>query len=286
MTEESHISPRGYLRFLISFGITESNHIFQLKNFNKTNIQKIEQNWDEIRHNIYKSIKLLSEHGYAKNNLTTAYILSTIAFYLYRHDVNIKSLSNSEKKEILRFIQNAQIKGYFTTSLDSKLENIAKGIKSTNNFAEFNNYLKEKNILKITNDDIERMVDLEFKNKSTFAVLQILYPDLDYRNSTFHIDHIYPKSKFSQKSPERDDSKNYIYNLQLLEGGENLEKGTKDPEEWIKEVCEGDKEKISKYKERHYIDKDFVSSWENNEAFDKMRCENVLKSLKKKLSNW
>ncbi|GAA8103256.1 hypothetical protein Kazakh3189_14120 [Helicobacter pylori] len=69
--------------------------------------------------------------------------------------------------------------------------------------------------------------------------MQILYPNLKYKTTTFHIDHIYPKSKFNEKNKKlnKDFYKwgNYLFNLQLLEGAENSAKKDKDPEVWLKE---------------------------------------------------
>ena len=123
---------------------------------------------------------------------------------------------------------------------------------------------------------------LKYGDKRTFPVLQILYPHLDYKNSKFHIDHIYPKSKFKKNLLDRDYSKNHIYNLQLLSGEENLHKKDKDPEDWINEYCKSEEEK-KEYKRKNYIDENFNLSWENNEKFDEMRCEKMKKKLLEEL---
>lgn len=64
------------------------------------------------------------------------------------------------------------------------------------------------------------MIDLQYGSPAILPILQILYPHLDYKNSTFHIDHIYPKSKFNDKNESIDQNYlakgNYLYNLQLL----------------------------------------------------------------------
>ncbi len=42
-----------------------SNTEFELKNFNKNNIKKIEENWEKITESIYDAAKLLETFGYA-----------------------------------------------------------------------------------------------------------------------------------------------------------------------------------------------------------------------------
>lgn len=107
--------------------LTESNHVFALRNFSKSNISKIESNWEEITKQIYTALSLIAEYVYA-GRLSSAYIITTIGFYLYKN----KRLLNSDREEILRFIQISQIKSYFTTSLDSKLDIIVRAIKNCN----------------------------------------------------------------------------------------------------------------------------------------------------------
>ena len=53
--------------------------------------------------------------------------------------------------------------------------------------------------LKVTIDDVEDLLTLQYGNPAVLPVLQVLYPHLDYKNSKFHIDHIYPKAKFTIK---------------------------------------------------------------------------------------
>ena len=91
--------------------LTESNHIFQLKNFSKSNINKIEANWVKITETIFKAIKLLQEFGYT-NRLSSAYILSIVAYYIFRNE----NYSQDNKEQMLNFVRNAQITSYFTTS--------------------------------------------------------------------------------------------------------------------------------------------------------------------------
>ena len=261
--------------------LTESNHIFKLKNFSKSNISKIENNWTEITEKIFTAIKLLTEFGYT-NRLSSAYILSNVAYYLYSK----QNITAEDKSEILKFVRNTQITSYFTTSLDAKLEVVAKIVRNSSDFKDINKNLEISIIhpLKISEDDVERMLDIQYGNPAILPILQQLYPNLDYKNSTFHIDHIYPKSKFktSNKSLIEDYLKkaNFLFNLQLLQGDENISKKAKDPEIWLNEHFNKDIEYIKAYKERNYITRDFSLDWENIEDFDKMRSKNLIKRLK------
>lgn len=256
--------------------LTESNHIFQLKNFSKSNINKIEENWVKITETIFKAIKLLQEFGYT-NRLSSAYIMSIVAYYIFRKE----NYSQDDKEQMLSFVRNAQITSYFTTSLDGKLDVAVKTLRESESFKDFNEKLSNSKVqpLKISGDDVERMLDFQYGNPAVLPILQILYPNLDFKNSTFHIDHIYPKSKFNVKNQdlpaEYQGKANFLYNLQLLQGDENLAKKAKDPEIWLNEHYQNDKSKINAYKERNYIDTNFDLNWQKIAELEKERSEKI-----------
>ncbi|RVZ54294.1 DUF262 domain-containing protein [Helicobacter pylori] len=254
---------------------------FELKNFNKKNIKEIEDNWEKITESIYNAAKLLETFGYA-GYLGSAYILSSLAYFYF---LNPKMDKNDEQ-QALKFVRNAQITSYFSSTTDTKLSAIAHSIKESRTFEAFNHNLAKHQTwpLKITNDAIEEMM-CSSSHALVFPILQILYPNLNYKNTTFHIDHIYPKSKFKKnKKLDKDFYKceNHLYNLQLLEGAENQAKKDKDPEVWLKEEYK-DERAIEEYKKRNYIDPTLKLEWENVEEFREKREEAIITKLKEVL---
>lgn len=253
---------------------------FELKNFNKKNIKEIEENWEKITESIYNAAKLLETFGYA-SYLGSAYILSSLAYFYF---LNPKMDKNDEE-QALKFVRNAQITSYFTPSTDTKLSAIAHSIKEARTFEAFNHNLAKHQTspLKITNDAIEEMM-CSSSHAQVFPILQILYPNLNYKTTTFHIDHIYPKSKFNEKNKKlnKDFCGNYLFNLQLLEGTENQAKKDKDPESWLKEEYK-DERAIEEYKKRNYIDPKLKLEWENIKEFREKREEAIITKLKEVL---
>ncbi len=255
---------------------------FELKNFNKNNIKEIEENWEKITKSIYDAAKLLETFGYVKY-LGSAYILSTLAYFYFLK----QKMDKNDEEQALKFVRNAQIMGYFGGSTDTKLSIIAHSIKEARTFEAFNHNLAKHQTcpLKITNDAIEGMVFFD-RHSRVFPVLHILYPNLNYKTTTFHIDHIYPKSKFKKENEKLDkdfyECGNHLYNLQLLEGQENSAKKDKDPEVWLKEEYKNEKA-IEEYKKRNYIDPTLKLEWENIKEFRKKREEAIIKRLKEVL---
>ncbi|EMH36064.1 hypothetical protein HMPREF1426_00410 [Helicobacter pylori GAM80Ai] len=260
-----------------------SNTEFKLKNFNKPNIKKIEENWEKITDSIYNATELLKTFGYA-GYLGSAYILSSLAYFYF-----LKSKMNeNDKEQALKFVRNAQITSYFTPSTDTKLSIIAHSMKDAPTFESFNHNLAkhETSPLKITNNSIEEMM-CSSSHARVFPILQILYPNLNYKTTTFHIDHIYPKSKFDEKNKKLDKDfykcGNHLYNLQLLESAENQAKKDKDPEVWLKEEYKDNQQAIEEYKKRNYIDPNLKLEWENIKEFREKREEAITKRLKEAL---
>ncbi len=252
---------------------------FELKNFNKKNIKEIEDNWEKITESIYNAAKLLENFGYA-GYLGSAYILSSLAYFYF---LNSK-MNENDKEQALKFVRNAQITSYFTPSTDTKLSAIAHSIKEARTFEAFNHNLAKHQTspLKITNDAIEEMM-CSSSHALVFPILQILYPNLNCKTTTFHIDHIYPKSKFKKnKKLDKDFCENHLYNLQLLEGAENIAKKNKDPEVWLKEEYK-DERAIKEYKEKNYIDPNLKLEWENIKEFRETREEAIITKLKEVL---
>ncbi len=255
---------------------------FELKNFNKKNIKEIEDNWEKITESIYNAAKLLETFGYA-GYLGSAYILSSLAYFYF---LNPK-MDESDKEQALKFVRNAQITSYFTPSTDTKLNNIANSMKDVKTFESFNHNLAKHQTwpLKITNDAIEEMM-CSSSHALVFPILQILYPNLNYKTTTFHIDHIYPKSKFKKENKKLDkdfyECRDHLYNLQLLEGQENSAKKDKDPEVWLKEEYKNE-QAIEEYKKRNYIDPNLKLEWENIKEFRETREKAIIKRLKEAL---
>ncbi|GHQ14049.1 hypothetical protein JP0058_11580 [Helicobacter pylori] len=256
---------------------------FELKNFNKKNIKEIEENWEKITDSIYNATELLGTFGYA-GYLGSAYILSSLAYFYFLK----QKMDKNDKEQALKFVRNAQIMGYFGGSTDTKLSIIAHSIKEARTFEAFNHNLAKHQTypLKITNDAIEGMVFFDCRSR-VFPILQILYPYLNYKTTTFHIDHIYPKSKFNGKNEKLNQDfygcENHLYNLQLLEGAENQAKKDKDPEVWLKEEYKDNQQAIEEYKRKNYIDPTLKLEWENIKDFREKREEAIIKTLKEVL---
>ena len=248
-----------------------SDIAFKVDNFNKQNMLKIEQNWQTIKTSITQAFLLVSSFGFSRDSLKSNNAVIPIAYYLMTignpSNFEVSSNTVNNRKKIKKWLTLSLIKRVFGGQADSILRPLREVIKANGNnefpLDEIINRLRgtSKTIV-FTDDDIEALLELQYGRADTLMVLMMLYPSLDYNNK-FHIDHIYPKSKFTKTSllkkgiaqdkvEEYMNHVNDISNLQLLAAIPNIEKQDKDFEEWFAEICPTDTDKIQ-YRKINYL---------------------------------
>ena len=267
---------------------------FKVDNFKKENMDLIEKNWDNITNSLDITLKLLKSFGYNKDNLSAYTPILPIAFYILENNIDYKIINHSsydEDRELIKeWVIKSTLKRIFTGS-----ENIAKIIRdivlesNSNRFPlkEIREKLKTipgRNI-NFNEDEIEGLLDYRYYDEGTFSILQLLYPNLDYRNK-FHIDHIYPKSKFNKNYLKKQNvdfsqlyDSNYLANLQLLDGNQNIEKSNKEFKDWLEESFSEEEKK--EYFKKNYIPTNIDFTFENYNEFLLARDELLLRQLKK-----
>ena len=110
--------------------------------------------------------------------------------------------------------------------------------------------------LTFSEDEIEEISEMQYGDRRIYSLLTFLFPFVDTANNQFHIDHVFPKSRFSpaklkQAGIEGDDVQafrelfNCLPNLQLLEGVENMEKKAALPHEWMEQHFSGDDDRTN-----------------------------------------
>jgi len=244
--------------------------VFKVDNFNSQNMTAIENNWDSISESIRSSVLLLSSFGYNRDTLTSNNAVIPIAYYLKKignpKNYELSSKYKEDRSEIFKWLTISLLKRIFGGQPDNVLRPVRQTISESNNSFPFDK-ISEKlkggtKSITFTDEEIDSLMDYQWGQKYTFPVLALLYPTLDFRNK-FHIDHIFPRSIFTEKrlikrGIPQEKVWNYISgrdslaNLQLLEGLPNQEKSGKDFEDWINEICLSSEERKD-YFRKHYI---------------------------------
>lgn len=225
---------------------------YKVGNFTKSNLEKIEDNWQNIKFGIESSIKLISKYGFSNKNITAPIALLPVAYYLMKlAKKNYTNSSNIDDVQSQNLIQKwlilTLLKNSFGGSTDNTLTNLKDEMAIVNDYSNFPfNALNKKLAIgpNFTDEELEKHLSANYKSKYSYLILSLLYPDRDWKDNLYHEDHIFPKSYFTSaklKARGYDDNKvkeyqtyfNTIINLQLLTDSENLEKNAIDFEAWI-----------------------------------------------------
>ncbi len=243
---------------------------FKVDNFNKTNMLIIEDRWEEITSAIRTAVQLIASFGFSMENLTSNNVVIPIAYYLHSIGAPAQYVTSThtarDRALVKKWLVATLLKRVFSFAPDGVLRPIREILQT--HHEEFplemiaQRFRSGNRNLVFSEDEIDDMLFTKYGQGDLMILLSLLYPWADLKNN-FHIDHIYPKSLFTQKKlhafgvPEEYIDKylervNYIGNLQLLEGIPNIEKKNKPFAQWLTETYQ-DKDALSDYRQRQLI---------------------------------
>jgi len=277
---------------------------FKVENFTRDNTRKIEATWPRISEALQMAISLASRLGYNSFTLTATNALVPIAYYLLRRGLPqgfLERREHAEDREAIRvWLARALLKkGTFGAGLDTTLRTARTTIgQDPTRFpsdALDAAFAKIGRGIRFEDEEVEDLLDEEYGRRTTFSVLALLYPSVDF-NNRFHEDHIFPRSRFSPKRlreagvPEDQidafrERVDRVANLQLLEGTPNQEKSAKLPAEWLRShypSADGQ----AQWKARNYIDElpeqitAFLDFYEKRRAKMKAQLQRALGMVK------
>lgn len=265
---------------------------YKVKNFTKTNLLTIENNWESIKDALTTTVKLISRFGFHSKNVVAPLALLPIAFYLQKRNVNNFDMSSeAEDAEIQIAIRKwfvfSTLKNAFGGSSDTTLNRLRELLKVQDPTGLFpaDKLYKSLEIEPSLNEvEIDRILEFKYKGRYTNLVLSLLYPDRDWKDAIFHEDHIFPQSEFKRsalKNRGYDNAKieNYLTkfdtlcNLQLLTETENTKKNATPFNEWIETRESG-------FLSRHSIPQIESYGFDNFDKFCDDRAKIIAHTLK------
>lgn len=261
---------------------------FQTKNFNRQNMLEIHKRWNTVIEAIKQAVGLVSSYGFDKNNILSANAVIPIAYYILKKNNN-PPLYKKDKNIIRQWFIVASLGGLFRSSTDNVLIKLRGDIKADNDSFPAQKMLDNKDFS--LDGIITDILDTGYKDKSITMAMAILYPHINLANN-YHIDHIFPQSKFKKKIfAEKKitdidfytDNLNSFANLQLLPASQNQSKNDEFFDEWLKKMNPADRET---YMKEHYIPTDIDLSFGNFKEFIQKREELIRQRLKENLKSW
>ncbi len=239
--------------FIIKAGLVLSdarNIRFNINNFTKINIEKIEAHWENIKISLEQTVDLFGKFGLSTENFWQYDLMLPVAYYINHlgapDDFTSSYRFKEDRNVIKNWVYRAIIKGIFSGRSESLLIKIRGVIRdsSSGKFPETEieeQVLKPMNCcLKFNESEVDYLLDLGWTHNRSkiFAILSLILMGTD--NDIYHLDHIYPRSMFQRLPESNDDAvlfakQNYdrLPNLQLLTQGENTSKGKTPPKKWI-----------------------------------------------------
>lgn len=273
---------------------------FKVDNFNKKNLLEIEENWKNIRNALYLAFSLVSSLGFNRDSLTANYAVIPIAYYLEVIGMPSNFVTSTAQREnrqkIKQYLIRALVKRAFGGQPDVVLRPISDVIidNGTDEFpleAIIERLRKTSKSLVFNSDDIDMLLETKYGKPDSYTALMLLYPHVDF-SYKFHVDHMYPKSKFKRKTllskgvkaeliDEYLDQVNNIANLQLLPAVPNMEKQSEDFDIWFQKEYSDESAKIN-YRMLNYMP-DMEYSYPNFLTFVGARRELMKKRFEKLL---
>ena len=212
-------------------------------------------------------MELVARFGFSQGSLSANNAVLPIAHHLYRRDTPKRFLSHAtyrqDRDAIRSWLTRSLLKrGIWGSGLDSLLTALRSVIDTHGGEAFPTSQLEAAmrvrgKSLTFEEEELEHLV--ESKDR-TFTLLTLLFPFVDLQNNKFHIDHVFPKSRFSSRRLHRDgvtegdipgfqDRADRLPNLQLLVGEANESKSDMLPQQWMSKTF--DAQAATEYAERH-----------------------------------
>ena len=229
---------------------------FKVQNFTRANMSTLEANWPDIRAALVRTIQLAASFGLNGQTLRADSALLPVAYYLYCRRAPENYVTHgqfaADRETIRQWLIRSLLKasGIWGSGLDTLLtalrEVIQKKVKEAFPDQEMRREMDGRGkSLDFSAAEIEDLLSIQYGDKRLFALMSLIFTFVDLRN-LFHIDHVFPISRFTPSRLRRagiSDEEierhprvaNELPNLRLLEGPANIEKQAAMPDEWLQD---------------------------------------------------
>lgn len=233
----------------------------RVKNFDNDTVNKIIKNWDSIRKSILSTFKMFYRMGFRNKTFPAKSAAIPIILYVYDNKMYNDIVKNkffenksviSTNQKIKKWLLLAFLKHIFSGQTDNVLKNIRHIIRKNGNQdfpiekiidSSKNNPTKNYSF---DSEFVDGLFQTTYGDPDIFFILSLYYPELDYFNQDFHMDHIHPKDKFLDEKYMKsifsedtvqwvNDNWNCLGNLELLNSEKNESKKDKPLKSWSEE---------------------------------------------------
>ena len=279
---------------------------FQVRNFTQSNMAVLEEKWQAIRDALVETAQLVTGFGFDEKSIRATSALHPIAYYLYRigapSDFDSSATYRADREAIRGWLIRSILKksGIWGSGLDTLLSTLREVIRMEyeNGFPsdQMRRVMAQRGkSLEFSEEEVDDLADMGFSDRRVFGMLSLLSPFIDFQHHQFHIDHVFPKSRFTRvrllgagivedQIDNHVDCSNRIGNLQLLDGAANIEKRARLPFEWMEEAYPN-QEARQHYSERYLLEDipqemaEFLEFYENRRFRLQERISKLVNSV-------
>lgn len=236
--------------------LSDLDQRYKVGNFTNSNLNLIEKNWRAIKKSLEATLRLVNGFGIDRETLTSVNALLPIAYYIYRTDCGSLDGSTSfeaeNAKRIHRWLLGSLLNGVFGGSSDQTIGTarsiLQDALKTSKDFpyrALVRGLASRGRITGFDDNNVDSVLEIAYGKRSCFLATSLLYDNVNWGSTQYHIDHIIPRSLADRKAlmaqniPESRiqqilESVDKLGNLELLLARENLEKNNTHFSQWIR----------------------------------------------------
>lgn len=228
---------------------------FRIGNLTSDLVEKIKDKLEEVGEYIKSVCFFAKQIGLNDDAIRAKYALLPLLYYSYKNEIKLDNLAKypEDRKNCGVFLKLSLIKGLFGGTPDSSLMPIRSKINEFSGrfpMKEISDYFigRPRN-LNLSDEDIEARVNEASWGTNDARLLLSIITEINPEYSYDHVDHLYPKSMFTDRElNEMDflkdnaelrafyaDKKNWntLGNLQLLNSAENESKNHERLSSWL-----------------------------------------------------
>ena len=238
---------------------------FNIKNFNKANMQIIENNWEKIKEYIKIAFTTLKHFGLNDETIPSYNAIIPVIYYIYKrgNPKNFHTVTefSKDRELIFNWLVRTSLKQTFSAHPDNLLKAIRNLIKDTQPtvfpleaiIEKLKKDYPNKSISFENDSDFDFIRDLKYGKPATYFALALLGKG-KIPTHIYHQDHVFPQFQFnasnlnklnltSEDRARYEEKKNTLGNIQLLQGNENQSKSDREFKAWLEETYKNETER-------------------------------------------
>ena len=225
---------------------------YQVKNFNRSNLQLIADNWGRIKSAVEKTLRLVNKFGISRDTLTSANALIPVAYYFMQHPArNLQGTSAYDAENVPlvhAWVLTSLLNNLFGGQSDRALSAARQAFKGGGDGFPIEALVAALESMgrrpRFDEVALQDFLAITYGDRACFLALSLLYDAANWGHTPYQQDHIVPQVLFKKKHLEElgfDEARRSRYlelrdrigNLELLTESENQQKLAQGFEPWL-----------------------------------------------------